>query len=291
MGEKNFDLLQTKEIEEILNGDRGTFPYLSGQSILGKGKKFGAVMPKEVGMKSRWQLMEKLLQEMARLDKTEVFLADLVSKVALKDRIENAKDANFEINPYEKVSTEQIYRSLRHDALADLNNQLFFSGYKLFDHGSFIEIIYLTETPKIEVPKNIITNDFVQNVLDNGEKDLKNGDFASVVTKSKTILESIFRQILDGAGKSYSKSPNLKEYQSKVSELLNMKYSDDWNSRVRNMVSSLNKLVDSISELRNKDSDAHGRTKIVNIDAAEAELLLNTSISLAIYYLRVADRK
>jgi len=56
------------------------------------------------------------------------------------------------------------------------------------------------------------------------------------------------------------------------------------------MVGSLNTLVSTISELRNNNSDAHASTTRMKINEAEAELILNSSGMIGIYYLKVSDR-
>lgn len=63
----------------------------------------------------------------------------------------------------------------------------------------------------------------------------------------------------------------------------------EWNPRVTKMKRDLNGIIDLIAEMRNKDGDAHAENERVKIKAAEAELLQNTSVVVATYYLRIVE--
>ncbi|WP_183406713.1 abortive infection family protein, partial [Lacticaseibacillus paracasei] len=57
------------------------------------------------------------------------------------------------------------------------------------------------------------------------------------------------------------------------------------------LISGLNKIVDSITTMRNINSDSHGSSNRVKINEAEAELILNSAVNISVYYLRVDGRK
>lgn len=57
------------------------------------------------------------------------------------------------------------------------------------------------------------------------------------------------------------------------------------------MVGGINQIIDSVSRMRNNFSDSHGSSKRVSIKLAEAELVLNSSVNIVNYYLKVNNRK
>lgn len=72
-----------------------------------------------------------------------------------------------------------------------------------------------------------------------------------------------------------------------------MKPDNRWDKNVSSLISGLNKIVDSITTMRNINSDSHGSSNRVKINEAEAEaeLILNSAINISVYYLRVDGRK
>lgn len=57
------------------------------------------------------------------------------------------------------------------------------------------------------------------------------------------------------------------------------------------MITGLNRIIDSISNMRNNNSDAHGSSNRVRINSSEAELILNTAVNVSKYYLEINSRK
>ncbi|WP_410860065.1 abortive infection family protein [Pediococcus pentosaceus] len=74
---------------------------------------------------------------------------------------------------------------------------------------------------------------------------------------------------------------------------MGMKPDNRWDKNVSSLISGLNKIVDSITTMRNINSDSHGSSNRVKINEAEAEaeLILNSAINISVYYLRVDGRK
>lgn len=56
----------------------------------------------------------------------------------------------------------------------------------------------------------------------------------------------------------YKSSGDLNKIYQDVTELLNMKQQKEWDKRVNSLLGGLHKIVDSISSMRNMNSDAHG---------------------------------
>ncbi|WP_368368521.1 abortive infection family protein [Pediococcus acidilactici] len=80
-------------------------------------------------------------------------------------------------------------------------------------------------------------------------------------------------------------------HRSLVNKTLGMKPDNRWDKNVSSLISGLNKIVDSITTMRNINSDSHGSSNRVKINEAEAELILNSAVNISVYYLRVDGRK
>ena len=56
------------------------------------------------------------------------------------------------------------------------------------------------------------------------------------------------------------------------------------------MLSGLEKIIQTIAEMRNINSDAHGvGSKRINITKREAELIINASMTITTYFLQVYE--
>lgn len=253
--------------------------------------------------------MDNLLKKLNAVGQTNIFLLDLLSKKAFQKKVLEAiswkQDEDeyryldpdeWTANPYgllDNMTQDEVYNELRKRAVDAISEQLYFSDMKLYDDLNNIDVVSRYEKPEMAIAIDRITIEEVRELLKRGQVDLNTGDYDSIVTKSRTILESVFCQILRDENVEYKHNGSLKKYRNEVNNILDMRIQRDWNPRIRDMVSSVNSLVDRISELRNNDSDAHAKGSVnsVRIDGAEAELLLNTAAALGIYYLRVSDRQ
>ena len=71
------------------------------------------------------------------------------------------------------------------------------SDKKLIVRNDKIAIIDSKATPKVLVdPAEIMNIGYVKKILNNAKEDLLNNDLDSVVTKSRTIIETVFIAIL-----------------------------------------------------------------------------------------------
>ncbi len=62
--------------------------------------------------------------------------------------------------------------------------------------------------------------------------------------------------------------------------------------RINELLSGLEKIVTSVSEMRNKHSDAHGiGRKRIRIDEHHAQLLVNAATAMGDFVLSVAEKQ
>lgn len=296
-----FRSLQSRSIIQILiEGD--LLPYRSGSQIGSIGLIFG--VPSD-GY-ARADQMTTILESVHKENRTSELLNYLLSSAQLRPVIDGFLRANeyrpasdeidktlSEVNltDDEEGNIVLLTQAIQRQFIRDVNEELLYTHNKLIHIGDIWDAIPTHSEIKVAVSTARVDYGYVQKLLSNANADLQFGDYDSVVTKSRTILESVFQQILRDHQIDYKEHGDLQNYRGDVTAALGMKVQSDWNPRVRTMMSGINKVVDAIGAMRNKDSDAHASTARVKIDEAEAELLLNASVSVATYYLRVADRQ
>lgn len=288
-------LNQRSVIDLFIDGD--VFPYMTGNEIQSLGIKFGLG---NLGS-SRWQMMQTILSSLHNEEDMTKFLNYflLVMNInkAVKDVIKNNLKGE---PPYEQTenileeseeNNRYIAQVIRQELLKRINLELSVSGKKLVHNGNTFVVINSNDQAKIVADTSkIIDDDYIKKLLDNSNVDFNNNDLDSIVTKSRTLIESVFIQILQDQQVDFKENGDIGQYRQKVNRTLGIKPDNTWNQSISTMVNGLNKIVDAIAEMRNKNSDAHGSSSRVRIQRAEAELILNSAVTLATYYLGVNDR-
>lgn len=286
----SFEILQTRKIVDILIGSDSnhTLPCLSGSTINSIAQLFDV----RILGSSRADMMESIIGEVHQKNRTNDLLRYLLSPASLKEKIytdlsytpDNPNSSNDPVIQTERAAIIKMF-------VNEINDQLYFNKKKLFNEVENFQIVGLDDAPRVIVATEPIGTEYVTSLLTRGQQDLREGDVDSVVTKSRTILEAVFRQILDDHNVVYKSDGDIGKYRKKVLDTLGMSVKSDWNPRVKTMVSSLNKLVDTIAEMRNTDGDAHDSAIRIRLTIAGSELLLNVSASLGNYFIRVNERQ
>ena len=84
----------------------------------------------------------------------------------------------------------------------------------------------------------------------------------------------------------------MKVLREECKKALGMKQCSKWDKRINDMVSGLNKIIDSVGDMRNSNSDAHGvGSERIEIKDREAKLVANATVALCEYFLDVFNSK
>lgn len=296
MASNEFDCLLQKHICELLNGDivliekdgkKYPMPYLSGPDLCSLSTRFGKNATYTWGSGavngSRWTYMQSLLKHTIASDQISVLLSHLFSF----ERFVYLKD----IGSAEVI--QRIHFEICTAAIDNINSQLLFSAKELKILGGRFVITKIGEKPIIEAPviKNIDSH-YVQGLRDRIEENIESGDFDSVITKSRTLIEEVLIYILEQRGEPVSTKGDISKLYQQVKVLLGMNQSGDFDKRVNGMLSGLEKIIQAIAEMRNSNSDAHGvGSKRIEIRKHEALLVVNSAITLSEYVLSVYNFK
>lgn len=290
-----FELLREKSILAILDGDTKfkTFkvndsegeipicmPYLSGSRICEISYKFG--LPNSGGG-SRWQSLDKLISYCIKNGKISKLLNFLFSK---QQFYQSLKD-------YSPSTIDSAHAKMVKYIIDEINKILFFGENELIKIGEnfVIRTIGTTVTPEIPLVKNI-DRSYIKNILDRSLNDINDGNFDSAITKARTLFEEVFCYVIEEAAQEPSTKGDIGLLYKQVKQIYNMQQNKDFDKRVNNLLSGLEKILSSIAEMRNKSSDAHGLgSNKIKIEEHIARLLVNSSAIMAEFILSVCKKR
>ena len=151
---------------------------------------------------------------------------------------------------------------------------------------------YVVETgkkPVIEAPNiKLINISYVQGLRERCTEDFISGNFDSVITKSRTVIEEVLIYILEQNKIEVESKGDLNKIYNQVKGIYNMRQDKGYDGRVNSLLSGLEKIVQSIAEMRNVNSDAHGvGSKRIAIKECEARLVMNSAVTFCEYILEI----
>ena len=289
--ESIYSSLNTKNILKILNGDidfgefngkKISMPYLSGPALCNLLTLFGHPTVYPQGALSRLDYLKSLLEYC--IDRSNV--PELLSHLFAKDKFSNALSG---LDP-EKI--DKTHRHIIKIVIDEINKQLYFHGHELSIINKRYVVRPLNVILKVDAPKiKIIDRTFIKELTEKAKDDLKRSDFDSVITKGRTLIEEVFFYVIESKGEKPSKSGNVSLLYQQVKSLYNMHGAKDMDVRIKTLLSGLEKILATIAEMRNNNSDSHGvGSKRLRIEEHHATLFLNSSIVFAEFILAVAEK-
>jgi len=108
---------------------------------------------------------------------------------------------------------------------------------------------------------------------------------ADAIGKSKELLESCFKHILDKLGEEYSAGASIGELRKQTFKKLNLDLSENVAAKnisdVKKILSSFVQIVDSLNSLRNEKGDGHGRgVRFSELPSRYAKIAVNSSFAV-----------
>ena len=295
-----YDFLMKKPIIEILDGDACLdnlisedkihngqpmnveihMPYLSGPDICNLSEKFGS--PIEYDIFSRWSYMQEMFEKAKYKNKTQEILSYLFSKTNFS-MCKNISDLSVEM-------FEEYYQKATTLAIKKINNFIDYTGDKLIikNNNVFLKSD-LFEIKSKYIQK--IDRTYIKEVQSKANENLRQGNFDSVLTQARTLLEEVFMYVLEVDGIQPSRKGNIKKLYGQVKLAYSMSTGKDVDKRINELLSGLENIVDAIAEMRNKESDAHGLgRKRIKVEEHHARLALNAALTMADFILSVSAK-
>lgn len=294
-----FRLLMNKEVYAILDGDTKfeeyefsddcttdaiAMPYLSGPDLCALCSMFGHPMTYTWGgvNLSRWQYLEILFEHCIRMDRCSDLLAHLFEKQQFSK--------SFMGHDADVIDT--AYNSYIRTILGKINGLLYFGGNELISDGQQFSIRRIGA--KLEVKAPVIKNidrEYIRSISIRAMDDVDKKNYDSAITKSRTLLEEVFCYVIEKDNKTPTTSGNMSDLYKQVKDSYNMHGDANTDKRINTLLSGLEKIVSAISEMRNKDSDAHGvGASRITIDEHHARLFVNAAMAMADFILSVEKK-
>lgn len=299
-------LFHSKSFLSLLIGNtENALPYLTFQDIedvitlTGDPSLHNAVA--FISNSSRVEYLENVFDLVTPLSEGDKIISIILSKrnICTHSPSYNPEEL-LDLNNYQRIKLiDQITSEAISGFINQLNNIVILDNLQVRYDFSTHQLIF-SKLNDIDVfVKNTIMNfGFLKELYETGLQSLEMNDYLSVVTKSRTILEKTFITILQQYDVSFKDNGNISSYRGKVNKVLGMNPGgDNWDkddrrlNDLRNVITALNKIIDSIANFRDKNSDSHaGKQDPLPIKKAEAELMLNSAVSVSSYYLEINER-
>lgn len=293
---KNYDLLRSKDIIAILDGDsqieeidgiRIAMPYLSGPMLCELSQKFGCYQEYYWGNGSkpnlsRWQYMDNILKYVIKENKVSQLLSYMMEKERFSDSLRKLNTVS---------DIEKMYKYIIQKVIDQINSILYFGGHELVIINNQFIVKNIDEKINIDIPSiNVVNRDYIKDLSERAMKDIDEGNLDSAITKSRTILEETFCYAIEIKGEEHSDNGDIGKLYKQVKDLYSMHTNKDMDKRVNKLLSGLENIVQSIAEMRNNGSDSHGLgSKRVNIADYHARLAVNSSTTMAEFILSVSQ--
>ena len=293
---KNYDLLRSKDIIAILDGDsqieeidgiRIAMPYLSGPMLCELSQKFGCYQEYYWGNSSkpnlsRWQYMDNILKYVIKENKVSQLLSYMMEKERFSDSLRKLNTVS---------DIEKMYKYIIQKVIDQINSILYFGGHELVIINNQFIVKNIDEKINIDIPNiNVVNRDYIKDLSERAMKDIDEGNLDSAITKSRTILEETFCYAIEIKGEEPSDNGDIGKLYKQVKNLYSMHANKDMDKRVNKLLSGLENIVQSIAEMRNNGSDSHGLgSKRVNIADYHARLAVNSSTTMAEFILSVSQ--
>ena len=289
-----FEILRTKEILAILDGDKdfGTYegarvamPYLSGSTLCEISTLFGYEQQYtwNGSNPSRWEILDDIIVTCIENNTMQKLFTYLFNKSKFQRQLNNV--------PTSKIN--ECYDYICNVIIAEINKILFFGDKELIKLNGQYHIRNIGNELQIDTPAiKIIDRDYIRNLYERTNKDIEEGAFDSAVTKCRTLLEEVFCYAVEQAGEKPSDSGDIQKLYNQVKDSYNMHNNKDMDKRINTLLSGLNKIISAIAEMRNENSDSHGvGSRRIAIEEHHARLILNSASTLADFFLAVVERK
>lgn len=288
-----FIKLKSKKIVQILDGDT-TFeqmgdnqcvrlPYLTNNQIKEIPTQFGGVI--EDKTPARWATMFNLIDYGIETSQISKIIAYFFSRTNFQSDDELQKLSPEEFNVYYEKATQS--------ALQKINDLLSFSNYQLKLSNDRRDSSLTLMENKVNVSQPTIKKvdyDRINSLMKNAEYALSVKAYDSVLTKARTLLEETFEYVLAKKGVTTSGNENIKTLYNLVKNTYNMHPSKENDKRINTILSGLENIVGGVSELRNKEGDAHGQgLRRWGIKEYHARLALNSAVTMSEFILSVNE--
>ena len=163
---------------------------------------------------------------------------------------------------------------------------------RLFLNEAFAPLIaFLEKDNSSLVEITAINNVYIQDVWKKALDRLAQ-DPEGAITSARTLLETVCKHILDDSGEQYDETADLPKLYKSAAKLLQLSPDQHSEQIFKQILGGCQSVVDGLGSMRNKLSDAHGKsTKAIKPSARHAGLAVNLSGGMCQFLLQTFEEK
>lgn len=224
--------------------------------------------------------MDELIQHCIKNNSVSKLLSYLFS-------LEQFRKALFEC-PRENI--EIAHRKIVEEIINQINKVLYFGKNELVVFGNNFIIKHIGVEISVNTP-NVKTIDraYISDLAVRAKEDIDSGNFDSAITKARTLLEEVFCYVIEKKGETPTESGDIGKLYNQVKTLYNMHQNKEMDKRINMCLSGLEKILTSITLMRNEVSDAHGvGNRRLTIAEHHTWLFINSAMTMADFILSVS---
>ena len=275
IGDRSFEVQNTGEIATTFG-----MPYMKMADIKELGYKFGFNFTNEPEISSRFNYFEAIIKKAIDINKIE----DVLTYLFQKQRFSQLWNQNLTATEFETDFSNQ-----RNFILEKINQILYLSDSKLiFQNGRLFFVSNMSTVP-LNLPKlKTIDHEYVTELVNRAYSDIERGEFDSAITKSKTLLEEVLTFGIEEKNEKAEDTGKIDVLLKHFKSLYKMHVVPSMDNRIKGLISGLDRIIFTISEMRNKDSDAHAAGKNrIKIKDYHARLFVNAAATMADFIVSV----
>lgn len=289
---KDWNVLKNRTIIDLLIGDacikddflfQYRMPYMRQYDIYEFAKKLGK-NEFSLGKASRWVYMSELLEYVIEKNKISIFFKELLE-------LKRFRQINYQRSDYRDSS--MIYWEIVHGLFKKINEELFFDKCHIEYDMQTYEFSLIDDDKEIILNTEKIINigkSYIKDLNNQINKVIKNNDYESAITKSRTLIEEVMVYGIENKEGKPSEKGNINNLYSQFKDFYNMHNDPNMDKRINMLLSGFEKIITSISQMRDKNSDAHGAgSKRINIEEHHVVLFANSAITMANFLLAVIE--
>lgn len=290
---KNWNVLKDREIISLIIGDIAItdnmlymnliMPYMRGVDICDFANSLGLNINYIVEKLSRKEYMEKVLDYIIERNLINEFFRKLFELKRFRSLCSRSRN-----------NQSEIYWQTISEFMLKVNQILYYSNCHIeYNLDSYIFSLVDDENEIIlsaEVLEKV-DNHYIKKIQEQALGVIKTGDYDSAITKSRTMLEEVFIHGIEEKGLEVEAKGNIIKLYNQFKALYNFTSNSDLDLRVNDLLSGFNKIVDSISRMRDLNSDSHGAgVRRISIDYNVAVLYVNSSFTLSNFFLSLVEK-
>lgn len=289
---KDWNVLINRTIIDLIIGDslikddllfQYKMPYMRGYDICELAKKIGKNEFSSEKL-SRWVYMSELLEYVIGGNKISIFFKELLE-------LKRFRQINYQRDDYRDSSMN--YWEIVHGLFRKINEELFFDKCHIEYNMQTYEFSLIDDDDEIILNTEKIMNidkRYIKDLTNQIDKVIKNHDYESAITKSRTLIEEVMVYGIEKKEEKPSEKGNINNLYNQFKNLYNMHNDPNIDKRINMLLSGFEKIITSISQMRDKNSDAHGAgNKRINIEEHHAVLFENSAITIANFLLAVIE--